>query len=71
MGMVERLAEKWKEWMLSEAFVTSEDADTRWWLNAIADELEGGTITVLTHGAHHAIDVEIDVARHLRKEATQ
>lgn len=41
MSMVERLAERWEAWVESDEWVeVTPDVDARWWLNAIADELE-------------------------------
>lgn len=63
MSMVERLAEQWVHMDLHPAREISVDAqsldETRWWLNAIADELE------------YAYDQESDgcVATHLRTQA--
>ena len=41
--MVERLAEKWDEWVSTNPGSPPEECpyvDARWWLNAIADELD-------------------------------
>ena len=50
--MVERLAKRWREWIGPHRELTDEpEAEARWWLNTVADELEA---MAQTHGATSA-----------------